>query len=437
MSATPASLGWARMPADPPIQPAPRLAFALAVLLVIWLQFGPLIGLIGYRLTEHPLWPLSGAVRDLLVLALVLLALHAQLTRTAPHGPWPASMRWAAVLVAGFALATLAGDSGLFLLALNLRRLALVPLLFLALGLLPWQRGQIERLLALLVASSLVVALVGLLERAAGDALWTDWLRIDDFTAANSLDRFGKQGFEAAGRYQSWDLEPYTGGSVRRVISSYLEPTTLAAGMAAALALGLARQARGHGSLAFTALVVACGLLTVSKGFVLYLLLLLAWRTLGVPAPQHVLALTLAAVAVAFVAQALALEGGAFSHLGGVVSALSHLADGHWLGEGVGEVGNYSNDTTDLGAESGLGNAIGQVGVMAFLPLLWLGALARQTLAQARAARDPGGPWLASWVMFWAATYVFSASSQGVGGNALGFMALALYLHPSVHRSST
>jgi hypothetical protein len=28
-------------------------------------------------------------------------------------------------------------------------------------------------------------------------------------------------------------------------------------------------------------------------------------------------------------------------------------------------------------------------------------------------------------------TYLFSASSLGVGGNALGFAALALYLHPS------
>jgi hypothetical protein len=139
---------------------------------------------------------------------------------------------------------------------------------------------------------------------------------------------------------------------------------------------------------------------------------------------------------VAWAAHLKGYDDGAFSHLAGVTTALSHLLDGHWLGEGIGEVGNASNDTSDLGAESGLGNAIGQIGLLGFLPLLWLGAIARQTLAQARASHDPGGPWLASWVMFWIATYVLSASSQGVGGNALGFLALALYLHPSSHNRS-
>lgn len=420
-------------------QPAPRLAFALVATLLVWLQFGPLIGLVGYRLSEHPLWPLSGAVRDLLVLALLGLAVQTQLSSPLYRGGWPASLRWAALLVAAFGLASLASDSSLMLMALNLRRLALVPLLFLAVSLLRWTPQQIARLLALTVASSAVVALLGLAERGStlwlGDALWTDWLRIEDYTAANGLDRFGRQPFEASGRYHSGDLEALTGGTVRRAIGSYLEPTTLAAGMAAALALGLARRARGHASGWLIAAVTACGLLTVSKAFALYLVMLLSWRCLGIPAPQQVAGLSLAAVGVAWAAHRQGLDSGAFSHLAGVVSALSHLADGHWLGEGLGEVGNASNDTSDLGAESGLGNAIGQIGVLGFLPLLWLGAIARQVLAQARASRDPGGPWLASWVLFWVTTYVLSASSQGVGGNALGFLALALYLHPSSHRS--
>lgn len=426
-------------PAATTAHSAPRLAFWLMVTLLVWLQFGPLIGLLGYRLNEHPLWPLSGVVRDLLVLGLLGLALKAQLSAPVYQGPWPASLRWAVVLVLGFSLASLASDSSLTLMALNLRRLALVPLLFLAVSLLPWSRAQIARLLQLIVGSCLLVAWVGLAERAStlwmGDALWTDWLRIEDFTAANGLDRFGRQPFDESGRYFSWDLEALTGGKLRRAIASYLEPTTLAAGMAAALALGLARQARGHRSGWLIAAVLACGLLTVSKAFALYLLLLLAWRLLGVPSPQHVVGLSLAAIGVAYVAHLKGFGEGAFSHLAGVVSALSHLADGHWLGEGIGEVGNVSNDTTDLGAESGLGNAIGQIGVLGFLPLLWLGAIARQTLAQARRSHDPGGPWLASWVLFWIATYVLSASSQGVGGNALGFLALAFYLHPSSHRS--
>ena len=41
---------------------------------------------------------------------------------------------------------------------------------------------------------------------------------------------------------------------------------------------------------------------------------------------------------------------------------------------------------------------------------------------------DPGAPWLAAWLVFWLVCYLLSASSLGVGGNALDFMMLALYL---------
>jgi hypothetical protein len=50
----------------------------------------------------------------------------------------------------------------------------------------------------------------------------------------------------------------------------------------------------------------------------------------------------------------------------------------------------------------------------------------------ARTRRDPGGPWLAAWLLFWTLTYLFSASSLAVGGNSLGFALVALYLHPAM-----
>ena len=89
------------------------------------------------------------------------------------------------------------------------------------------------------------------------------------------------------------------------------------------------------------------------------------------------------------------------------------------------------HDAMAVGDESGLGNAIAQVGLAGLLPLMWVRAMARDMLATGLARHDPGAPWLASWLVFWVLTFLFSASSQGVGGNALGFMALALYLHPA------
>jgi len=408
---------------------APALAMLLMLALIVALQFGPLIGLVGFLATGNPAWALGGASRDALVLALVGLGLIARVA-AARAPPLPPSARWAVALVLVMALLAAASDSGLYVTALNLRRLVLVPLLFLAVLAVPWTPGQTDRLLRAIVLSCAAVAVFGVAERLAPDSFWTELLRIEAYTAANGFDKFGTLPFAESGRFFSSDLAAWTGGPVRRMVSTYLEPTTLGAAMAALLALALARQARGHRAGLLVLLAVVAGVATLSKGFWLFLLMLLLWRQLGVPSPRHLLALALAGCVLAWSVSALQLEG-PLVHVGGLSTALQHLVGGAWLGEGVGGAGNYTNDMVQVGDESGLGNAIAQVGVAALLPLLWVAALARDVLTTGVQRRDPGAPWLAAWLLFWMLSFLFSASSLGVGGNALGFAALALYLHPA------
>jgi hypothetical protein len=405
------------------------IAFVVACALLAALQMGPMVGLLGFRLTGQFAWTLNGAARDMGVAALLLLALLAR--SAADTGvKLPASARWALAMVAAYTLACLLDPEGLILSALNLRRLVLVPLLFVAMLAIPWTAPQVDRLFRIVVLSCAAVAILGVAERAAPDALWTDWLAIDSYTAASSLDRFGQIPFAESGRYFTHDLQDLLGRPLRRMISSYLEPTTLAAAMAVLLTLALARQGRGHPSKGLILLAVVAGCATLSKGFIAYLLMLLCWRWVGVPAPRHFVALVLAGCGVALLANPLRLEG-PLEHVAGLASALREMAAGNWLGHGVGAAGNLADVELDTGAESGLGNVIAQVGVLALLSLCWLRALVLDVLAAAAARRDPGGVWVAAWLMFWTLTYLFSASSLGVGGNALGFMAIALYLHPA------
>jgi len=408
---------------------APWLAMVLMLALIVALQFGPLIGLLGFLATDDPVWALGGASRDALVLALLALALAAR-AGAAAAPPLPVSARWAVALVLVVALLAALSDSGLFVVALNLRRLALVPLLYLAVLAVPWTAAQADRLLSAIVLSCAAVAVVGVAERLAPDTFWTDVLRIEAYTAANGFDKFGTQPYAQSGRFFSSDLLAWTGEPVRRLVSSYLEPTTLGAAMAALLALALARQARGHRAGVLVALAVVAGVATLSKGFWLFLVMLLLWRTVGVPSPRQLLAMAAVGCMLAWATAALQLEG-PLVHVGGLTTGLQHLVAGNWLGEGVGGAGNYTNDALEVGDESGLGNAIAQVGLAALLPLLWVAAIARDVLATGAQRRDPGAPWLAAWLMFWMLSFLFSASSLGVGGNALGFAALALYLHPA------
>lgn len=425
------------------------LAFWLMVALVLALQFGPAIGLVGFRLTGSMGFTLIGGARDGLVMALVGLAGLALLSSTSPWTARPPVI-WALLLVAAYMAFAVVSPEHPLLVALNLRRLALVPLLFAALLLLPWTRRQLERLMALVLATSLVVALLGLVERFSPDTLWTSVLDVVSFMSSNPLDPFGQSSFEDSGRFFSWDLHAQTGLVIRRMVSTYIEPTTLAPTLAMALmlamaarerrrlgadALGLPRWATAPG---LVPLFLVAGILTVSKGFIVFLGLLLTWRWFGLPQPRQVFLLAAVGIAAALALGEAGYTEGAFSHAAGLVTAVQYLLDGNLLGEGLGAAGNYAGAVdTDVGDESGLGNGIAQVGLAALLPLLWVRAIAVAAWQTAIARRDPGGPWIAAWLLLWFLTYLLSASSLGVGGNALGFSVLALYLHPAWGQTQT
>jgi hypothetical protein len=412
---------------------APALVFAVAVLMIVALQFGPLLGLLGFVFTGAPQWALAGLARDLVGGALLLFGLHAWLTG-ARGAPMATSVRWALWMVLVFALLGLVAASPPLVLALNLRRLVFLPLLFVALWLIEWSPQQIQALTRWLFGSCLIVAALAVGEWLAPQALWTELLAVDKYMAANPFDRFGWVPYAESGRYFTWDFERWLGQPTRRAISTYLEPTTLAAGLAAGWVLALAERARGgFVAAASAALLFLAAALTFAKSFLILLPLLGLWRLFGAPSPRHVWALFAAAAVVALVASATGQLEGPLAHVQGLASALHYLADGHWLGQGIGAGGNYSDADTEVGAESGFGNVVVQGGLAALLPLVWVRALASEVLARAEAEGDPGGPWLAGWLLFWLVSYLFSASSLGVGGNALGFVLMALYLHPNRH----
>jgi len=411
---------------------SPGLALAVLLGLVLVLQFSPLVGLVGFRLSQDANWTLLGAGRDVGVVLLLALAAMAWVDGRTRH-PVPAAVRWALLMVLAYVVLALLNGSGLVLTALNLRRLVLVPLLFVAVWLLPWRPQDIDRVFRWIVASSVLVALFGVIELIVSEPLWLDALDIEGFNAANTLDRFGYLPFAESGRFFTTDLEFVIGRPMRRMASTYLEPTTLAAAMAVLLVVALARRARGHAGMGLVLLAVVAGLATLSKGFAIFLLALMAWRAVGWPAPRHVLTVVLAGCLLGALARGFHLEG-PLEHLDGLSTALQYLVQGRLLGEGIGAAGNLSDLGNEVGEESGLGNVIGQVGWVAFLSLLWLRALAIDLHQTATLRRDEGGAWIAAWLMFWTITYLFSASSLGVGGNALGFIVLALYLHPASGR---
>lgn len=409
--------------------PASALTYGLVVALIIALQFGPVIGLAGFLASGEAEWALIGVSRDILVLGLLVLLGMRQLGQPRSNRLLP-SCRWALVMIITFAMLSLASASSLTVMALNLRRLVLIPVLFVVILMTPWSRAQVMGLFSFVLSTSVLVALLGFAERISPDRLWTEILRVEEFMAANVSDRFGRIGFYESGRFFSWDLERWLGTPLRRMVSTYMEPTTLAAGLAVALCAALAKFARGERAGWLVLMFIVALILTLSKATFIFILVLIAWRAIGWPGPTSIVSLTLVATCIGFIAVQLGYSEGAFEHIDGLVEALQSLAGGHLLGSGIGSAGNYNDQGNELGGESGLGNAIAQAGLLGVLPLLWVRALSHDLAHAAYRRRDVGGPWLAMWLVFWVISFLFSASSLGVGGNALGFAMLALYLHP-------
>jgi hypothetical protein len=410
----------------------PVFAFGALFALVIALQFSSVIGLLGYRLTGSFAWSFIGVARDALVLILAaLVLLQSALSHRGKR--WSNSVRWAVLVMVGLLGAALASTAEPAVLALNLRRLLLFPLLCLAVASCRLTEGQIDSLFRLIVGTTVLISLLGIIEYLAPNSLWRDYLLVVEYFSSNPLDPFGSLPFEESGRFFTWDLRAVFGGPIRRAVSTYLEPTTFAAAlMCGACLLAASRHAREPGARWKLSVVAICGVLTISKGLALAMAAVALYRYTGLPSPRHLFLITLLGGSVALgLHRADLLEVGPMSHVTGLATSIEYVLDGNLLGTGLGNAGNYAAEGSDMeiGAESGLGNLIAQLGALALIYIVWIQSLANDVLRKARQFRSHTGLFLGALVMAWYVTFLFSASSMGIGGNALSFLAVSLYLH--------
>lgn len=409
----------------------PLFTYGALVALVLTLQFSPIVGLIGFRLTDASGWSSMGIARDALVLLLATaVLLRSVLTLRLVR--WTRSLAWAAITLITLAILALISTAEPVFVALNLRRMLMFPLLFFAVAAAQLSPGQIFGLLRLILNTTVFVAVFGIIEYFSPNALWRDHLRVVEYFSSNPLDPFGALPFEESGRFFTWDLHGFFGGPVRRAVSTYLEPTTLAAALMCGICLAAAaRRLQQKNATLKLLLILACGVLTLSKALGLFLLVMVLYVHFRIPSPRWIFTLTIIGGGVALWAQSVGLTVGKFEHLAGLATAINHVASGHLFGEGIGNAGNYAAlDTgTEIGMESGLGNLLAQIGLAALIYLFWIQSIAADVIRRAIERRDRTGVFFASMVLGWFISFLFSASSLGIGGNALVFLALSLYLH--------
>jgi len=220
------------------------------------------------------------------------------------------------------------------------------------------------------------------------------------------------------------------------MVSLYFEPTTLASFFAFSLILVVFGGMKLRLRRLWVAVLVAAGVLCMSKAFFVALALIAWFLVFPTLRPIYLTLAVLGVFGVSALIVSLGLPGGYFAHLQGFYHGVLFALD-HPLGAGLGVGGNYADLSVsaginpEAGAESGLGNLIVQLGMFALLYLIAI-HLALQRL---RAAYDRTGNGLfrAAFValLFWSLTLIMSASSLGASGNVFYFVLTGLLLSPA------
>jgi hypothetical protein len=310
------------------------------------------------------------------------------------------------------------------------RRLAVLPFVYVVARLLPWRGRDVRSLGAMAVVAAVALTAFGLIERfVAEEPIWRDLVPAAYYYHVSGLADLNTPGTDFPVEGLPRVFFDWSGGSpVRRLVSTFLEATTLASFLAAAVVLSLTYRPVVSLGVAAAAFVGVGTLLTLSKGglgiMVIGLGYLVATATLPrLRDPAWIWSIG-AGLLGALLIVALALERsgtatGALAHFDGlkegVVSALSAP-----LGVGLGVAGGFGFGSSTTGAESTFGVLLVQVGVPGLA--VWVAWLIVVAYACASLRdRVPGspvlGPGVAGLLVAFLATASLTESAGGLLGN--------------------
>jgi hypothetical protein len=328
------------------------------------------------------------------------------------------------------------------------RRFASLPILFLIGRLLLSSPGQLERAMRVFVWVSVIVATVGLLERLVfGDAFWRNTVGIDRIFHILSDEGFTSDNARLReGMPANWFS--YIGQvPVRRLVSTFFEPTGLA--MSLALALGIAAfglpslRARRLLWLGGLVIIGAALLLTIGKaGYLVALIIgvVTLLRATRRSAPIVLVAIGLVVVGLLVLSPVLPLGENVARHIRGLTSGMLHLLEAP-LGAGLGSTG-FWGERPSVGSDSTVGVLVSQIGfVGGGLWLGWLLSTAWLLLPDSSATPDPAATTLrrtlAAAIVALAIVSVLSNSASGLLAGAFFALfsgwAIASFVVPLAH----
>ena len=405
-----------------------------AVLLLLILSFGTALSILWFNLGIGD-EDLVLALKDLALFFGVFLVLALRLARVGPYDLRPTSadimlLILISVNVVSFAIS----PAGLSLRVLNLRRDLSLFLTF-------WIFYNIKpsrKTFALISWCSFGILAVtgafGMLEYFMPDYFWDSIVNIPGYWRSVVIDPFATSSIKDSGRFYSADFVPLLGHGLRRMVSFYAEPTTLAAFFVSLFCwsyLGKSWRMRLG--------IFILGILTLSKYFVLAVLVAIIIRHFADRLSQRFILYSYSVcILLSFVVMAYGVQSGALNHIRGLLSIYQLVSHKAVMGFGLGAAGNYAinySEENSIGAESGLGNVVAQMGIGGFAYLWVFSRIYRKLWRGWHDTRQDEYLVGIMMLLTWVISFFLSASSLGLSGNAFVFIYIGCVLGMSHGRN--
>lgn len=315
---------------------------------------------------------------------------------------------------------------------LNLRYLTSFIIAFVAFLHLPLKSNSLNYIKSVLSFVTFSIVFFGLFEYFSPDYFWDDIIGLKKYAANRML-----ASTEVSRSYSS-DLMFIVGRKVRRMLSFFAEPVTLGAYFTFIFSFIMFSKENWKYRKILLCLIFICGILVISKLFVVSVFVVLGYRYIfRKPVFYPLVGFS---VFLFFVAghlyEVFGKLHGSFAHLFGYYTGFVLLGDNPF-GFGVGMAGNrgfldHRIGMGEFGGESGLGNVLAQLGYPGLLFFIFIVILMYLCAREYKLTSNKEYIGIFVALFTYVINFYLSAASLGFTGNVMVFIFAGLYLNPNI-----
>ncbi len=407
-------------------------SYKLTKFTVVYFLIEPLLSLLLFNVTGGASFFSGGfhATKDLLLLSLLSVAIYHFVIYSNFYKDLVDLYIVLFFLILIIAVNWLISEASFNFLLLNSRRILISFLIFFVFSSLIYKDEDILKLKKFFYKITILVCSYGILEFFLPLSFWDHVLNIPEYW--NASDNLGITSIRQVGRGYTSDLIFLTGEKFKRMLSFFLEPTTLGTFLALSYAYFLfAENIRRRSYLLL--IIFISGFLCFSKIFLICAILTTLLKKFRFKLSQLYILTFLFFLLMGFFLHGKPKAHGALSHVIGLYSGFE-IALKNWHGMGLGMAGNRMETPEpsimngELGGESGIGNIWAQIGFVGSVVLFFVLKLHKTLKKLYNKTKNEDYYALSVMLFVYFINLLLSASSLSLKGNFILFIIVGVYI---------